>query len=70
MGKDLWYVSVRLLGFDLTRGPRTIAGDVMHLSVLGRSIIVLSSASAISGLLDKRSIHYSDRPVIPMAGEM
>nr|BAK09500.1 cytochrome P450 [Postia placenta] len=45
-------------------------GDVMHLSVLGRSIIVLSSASAISDLLDKRSVHYSDRPVVPMAGEM
>ncbi|KAH9830993.1 cytochrome P450, partial [Rhodofomes roseus] len=44
-------------------------GPVMHLSVIGSSFIVLSSRQAISDLLDKNLI-YSDRPVIPMAGEL
>lgn len=38
-------------------------GDVMHLDVLGKSIIVLSSKAAVSDLLDKRSATYSDRPM-------
>ncbi|RDB17677.1 O-methylsterigmatocystin oxidoreductase [Hypsizygus marmoreus] len=39
-----------------------IYGDVFHLRVLGRSIIVLNSAEAAVDLLDKRSANYSDRP--------
>ncbi|KAH9925304.1 cytochrome P450 [Fomitopsis serialis] len=47
-----------------------IYGDVIHVSVLGRSFIVLSSREAISELLEKRGAIYSDRPIIPMAGEL
>lgn len=42
----------------------------MHLSVVGTSFIVLSSREAIIDLLEKKSTMYSDRPVIPMAGEL
>ncbi|TFY68081.1 hypothetical protein EVJ58_g1234 [Rhodofomes roseus] len=42
-------------------------GDVMHLSALGSSIILLTSRQAISDLLEKRGHIYSDRPVLPMA---
>ncbi|OCH84102.1 cytochrome P450 [Obba rivulosa] len=45
-------------------------GDIMHLSVLGKSIIILSSPKAVSDLLDKRSSNYSDRPSLPMAGDL
>ncbi|EIM91747.1 cytochrome P450 [Stereum hirsutum FP-91666 SS1] len=45
-------------------------GDIMHLSVLGRHIIVLSSPKAVHDLLDRRSSIYSDRPKITMAGEI
>ncbi|PCH38746.1 cytochrome P450 [Wolfiporia cocos MD-104 SS10] len=45
-------------------------GDVMHLSVMGQSLIVLSSAEAITDLLEKRSILYCDRPQFPTAGDM
>lgn len=37
-------------------------GDVIHLKVLGRSIIVLNSVQAATDLLEKRSAQYSDRP--------
>nr|QPP19119.1 cytochrome P450 CYP1 [Wolfiporia cocos] len=45
-------------------------GEIMHLSVLGQHVIVLSSADVITELLEKRSANYSDRPRFPMAGEM
>ncbi|KAH9925317.1 cytochrome P450 [Fomitopsis serialis] len=47
-----------------------IYGPVMHLSVIGSSFIVLSSREAIFDLLNKKNLIYSDRPVIPMAGEL
>ncbi|KAJ7064665.1 cytochrome P450 [Mycena amicta] len=44
--------------------------DVMHLDVLGSSIIVLSSPQAITELLDRRSLVYSDRPPLIMSTEL
>ena len=41
-------------------------GDVMHVSALGQSIVVLGSEKAAIDLLDKRSASYSDRPNFPM----
>ena len=46
------------------------AGNIIHLSVFGRPIIVLNSANAALDLLEKRSSIYSDRPRMPMAGEL
>ena len=40
----------------------TYTGDVVHLNVLGQSIIYLCSQSAVWELLEKRSSIYSDRP--------
>jgi len=45
-------------------------GPVMHVSIISSSIIVLSSREAIFDLLEKRSLMYSGRPVVPMAGEL
>lgn len=42
----------------------------MHLSVVENPIIILSSREAIIDLLEKKSIMYSDRPVVPMAGQL
>ncbi|KAF4570982.1 hypothetical protein EYR36_008309 [Pleurotus pulmonarius] len=39
-----------------------IYGDVMHLKVFGRNMIVLNSVQAATDLLEKRSAKYSDRP--------
>ncbi|KAI0063334.1 cytochrome P450 [Artomyces pyxidatus] len=44
--------------------------DVIHVSLFGRSIIFLNSYKACSDLLDKRSTIYSDRPRVPMVGEL
>ncbi len=41
-------------------------GEVMPLKVLGKSLVILSSESAATDLLEKRGAKYSDRPSIPM----
>ncbi|KAJ7451293.1 cytochrome P450 [Mycena latifolia] len=40
--------------------------DIIHLNLLGQSVIVLSSLEAITALLEKRFSIYSDRPDVPM----
>ena len=44
---------------SLTKPPTD--SDVLHLSVIGTSIIVLNSAKSIKDLLEKRSSSYSNR---------
>lgn len=46
------------------------SGDIIHLTVLGRHIVILSSPRVVHDLLDRRSAIYSDRPMLTMAGEM
>ncbi|KAG2128053.1 cytochrome P450 [Suillus bovinus] len=45
-------------------------GDILHVKVPGRHIIVLNSVKAAMELLDKKSSIYSDRPVFAMGGEL
>ncbi|KAG6332027.1 hypothetical protein ID866_7060 [Astraeus odoratus] len=45
-------------------------GDVTHVQVFGRHIIFLNSVKAAVDMLDKKGFKYSDRPVLPMAGEL
>ncbi|KAK0200101.1 cytochrome P450 [Desarmillaria ectypa] len=47
-----------------------IWGDVCSLSMFGQSFIVLNSHRAAYALLDKRSVIYSERPKMVMAGEL
>jgi len=44
-----------------------LLGDVVHLEVLGKHIIILSSPEACDDLLVKRGATYSDRPTCTMA---
>ena len=53
---------------DYANGSWTWIGDVMHLTVLGKSLVIVSSKEAIAELFEKRGSIYSDRPIIPMAG--
>lgn len=45
-------------------------GPVMHLSMGGQPLIVLSTHQAAHDLLNRRSARYSDRPRMVMAGEL
>ncbi|KAK0199540.1 cytochrome P450 [Desarmillaria ectypa] len=44
--------------------------DIIHLDMIGTSIIVLNSSEATSDLLDKRSSIYSSRARLPMMREL
>lgn len=50
--------------------PWSLESDIIHLSALGNSIIVLNSAGAVNDLLEKRSVIYSSRPESVMLGEL
>lgn len=42
------------------------SGDVVYLSALGLSFVILGSEQAAIDLLEKRPLNYSDRPEFPM----
>ncbi|KAJ7496786.1 cytochrome P450 [Mycena latifolia] len=45
-------------------------GPIVHLSVLGKSIIILSDVNVAIQMLDKKSRVYSNRPNLVMGGEL
>ncbi|EEB92377.1 hypothetical protein MPER_09122, partial [Moniliophthora perniciosa FA553] len=45
-------------------------GDISSVTVFGQNIVVLNSAKLAVDMLDKQGAIYSDRPVIPMGGEL
>ncbi|KAJ7607921.1 cytochrome P450, partial [Roridomyces roridus] len=44
--------------------------DILHLSMAGKSVVILSSMNAAVDLLQKRSAIYSDRVRLPMVNEL
>ncbi|KAJ7252466.1 cytochrome P450 [Mycena rebaudengoi] len=46
-----------------TKWSKELGSDTIHLSVFGKSIIILSSVDGVFDLLDRRSAIYSDRRV-------
>lgn len=58
---------------SLSLPPNTLPlllGDISHVEVLGQHIVVLNNADVAMEILDKKSSSYSDRPVLPMGGEL
>ncbi|KAG6330226.1 hypothetical protein ID866_8863 [Astraeus odoratus] len=45
-------------------------GDIMHVGVPGKHIIVLNNPKLAVEMLEKKSSKYSDRPPVPMTGEL
>ncbi|KZV73575.1 cytochrome P450 [Peniophora sp. CONT] len=45
-------------------------GPIMHINALGMPIIIVNDVKIATDLLDKKSALYSDRPTLPMAGEL
>lgn len=48
--------------YAYTHWGKQYDSDILHLSVLGRSIIVLNSVQAARDLMDKRGANFADRP--------
>ncbi|KAJ7251382.1 hypothetical protein C8J57DRAFT_674172 [Mycena rebaudengoi] len=47
-----------------TKWSKELGSDIIHLSVAGKSIIILSSVDVVLDLLDRRSAIYSDRSIM------
>jgi len=45
-------------------------GDISHIELMGQHIIVVNSLKTTLEMLDKKSSVYSDRPLLPMVGEL
>ncbi|EAU84014.2 cytochrome P450 [Coprinopsis cinerea okayama7 len=45
-------------------------GDITSISIFGQEIVILNSMKAAVEMLDKKSLNYSDRPVMEMGGEL
>jgi len=43
---------------------------MVSVSVFGQQMVILNSAQTAIEMLDKKSLIYSDRPIIPMGGEL
>jgi len=64
--------------FDLPKGHDWLTyskwqntyGDMIHITVLGKSILILNSVKTAADLLEKRSAIYSGRMPFTMGGEL
>ncbi|KAJ7480162.1 cytochrome P450 [Mycena galericulata] len=45
-------------------------GDISSVSVFGQQLTIINSSQVAMDLLDKKSSMYSDRPIVPMGGEL
>jgi hypothetical protein len=52
------------------RSSFRFTGAIVHLSILGKSIIVLNDVNYATDMLDKKSRIYSNRPNLVMGGEL
>ena len=68
MGETIWYDQSEGYAFDLSE-PSMI-GDIVYFKAAGRHIFVLNSPDVVHELFEKRSTIYSDRPVLPLGGEI
>jgi cytochrome P450 len=45
-------------------------GHISHIEVLGQHIVVLNSVETAMDMLDNKSVMYSERPILPVGGEL
>lgn len=49
---------------------KELYGPLSSVTALGQTVVIISDYSIAFDLLDKRSVNYSDRPVLNFCGEM
>lgn len=47
-----------------------LSGDISSVTVFGRPLIIVNSVKIAMDMLEKKSSKYSDRPIMPMGGEL
>jgi len=71
VGQKVWYGTPwrlkPLYGEGLTQ---SLTGDIIHLQIFGQHLVILNSSKAAVEMLDKKSVKYSDRPILPFVGDL
>lgn len=72
MERDLGFVRPRICALKLLDERHTFqrTGDLTSATVLGNTIINIHTYAKAQELLDKKSNINSDRPILPMVGEL
>jgi hypothetical protein len=65
---DVWGMSSSSRPHSSARHKAT--GGISSLSVLGQTMVIVNSLKVAEDLLDVRGANFSERPVIPMGGEL
>jgi hypothetical protein len=68
MGSKIWWVAASL--YSTNEGLTPQPGDISSVTVLGQPLIILNSSKIAVDMLEKKSAKYSDRPILPMGGEL
>jgi len=55
---------------DVDEISNSLSGDISSVTVFGQPLIILNSLKVAMDILDKKSLKYSDQPVMPMGGEL
>ena len=67
VGSEIWsvlYSAIASTAFD------GLAGDIVSVNVFGQTVVVLNRLEDAVALFEKRSVNYSGRPPLVVAGEM
>lgn len=51
-------------------GHNDVTGEIVHVKVFDKHIMILNTVEAMNEIFDKRSALYSDRPRLPMLNEL
>ena len=70
VGQKMGYALIYWKPFDLFMTFLYTEGDIVSISIFGQTIVVLNSVDAAIDMLEKKSVIYSDRPVLQMGGEL
>lgn len=59
-----------LVVLHITLIPHHRIGDIVSISLFGKRMVILNSLDVANELLDRKGAIYSDRPVLPVSGEI
>lgn len=68
MGKTLWLGTLHVVSIPSFNA--TILGNIVSVNVRGQRIVIVNSVEVTIEMLDKKGCIYSDRPTVPMGGEL
>ncbi|KAG2064214.1 cytochrome P450, partial [Suillus decipiens] len=67
---DMPHIKPWLIFWNGAKSMVLSAGHISHIETFGQHIVVVNSVRTAMDMLDSKSAIYSDRPILPVAGEL